>query len=166
VGCNFDGSLAPKIYVGRIRLGFHTLPFFFKLDISNDQSDIICFISDNMGFLRWSRPKFQDCKVGRRIDKMFGCCEFSNWVFVPSIFSTSSISSSRSMGACWKCAPKTLLPFITWVYDVVLATPSSSSLKFDTINVGLPKINFGVGCQQLGQHQIRCCPYLLRVLLV
>jgi hypothetical protein len=160
VGCNFCGSLAPKKFVGWIILGFGTLPFFFKLEVSSDQSDKVCF----MGFLRLNHLKFQDCKVGRRIGKMFGCDEFSSWVLVPWISSTSSISSLGLVGACWKCAPKTLLPYVTWVFDVVLATPSSSSLEFDTINV--ETINFGVGCQQLGQHQIQGYPYLLRVLLV
>jgi hypothetical protein len=82
------------------------------------------FLWDDTRFLRQSQPNFQDRNVSKNVNKNFDCFEVFGWLFVLLISSTSSISSSTSMVACWKRAFKTSLVLTTEAFDSGLATPS------------------------------------------
>ncbi len=86
------------------------------------------FLGDVIWFSGQSWPKFQDYNANKRINEISNYIVVSNWVFIPLISLTSSISSLTSMGACQKCVPKILLILTTRVIGSGLATlPSSSS---------------------------------------
>jgi hypothetical protein len=68
------------------------------LGASNDLLAEVQFPGDNMGFQGRMRTKFQDFNTDKSVGEIFNCLEVFNYVLIPLISSTSSISSSRSMG--------------------------------------------------------------------
>jgi hypothetical protein len=82
------------------------------------------FLGDDIAFWGWSWSKFQNCNVGKSIDEIFDYIEVSDWVFIPSISLTFSISSLTSTCVRQKCIPKTLMILATRVLGSGLATAS------------------------------------------
>ncbi len=117
------------------KLRLHILPFFWGLDVSVDYSIEMHFLGDVIGFSGQSWPKFQDYNANKRINEISDYIEVSNWVFIPLISLTSSISSLTSMGVCQKCVPETLLILTTRVIGSGFATAPSSSSNSNKMKV-------------------------------